>query len=147
MKPHFQFISIYRGESDFQIYDDTGSYRAHLRIFAEPYDSKLHNLSPEDYRLQIASTVGLLRRSPCDPPIPAGTVRAFNQWRETVEAERANKIRAEWHRYAETPQEAEEWIRDASQRLRARGTCEWVQGPGLTGHWRILELDAESVAA
>lgn len=147
MKPHFRFISTYRGESDFQVYDDTGSYRATFRLFAEPYDSKLHNYSPENYRLQVVSTVGLLRRSACDAPIPMETVRAFNAWREAEESERANRIRAEWHRYAETPQEAEEWIRDTFQRPRVRGTCEWVQGPGLSGHWRILELDAETVAA
>lgn len=146
MKPHFRFISHYRGESDYEISDRTGSYRAHLLIAAEPYDAKLHNYSPERYRREVVATVGFLRRSACES-VPLETVQAFNEWQIARSQDAAARMLAEWRRYGDSIEEVKEWIRATFVSNLASGTCEWVQGPGISGQWRILELEAETVAA
>ncbi len=89
----FAFKCGFMGNTSYTVTDETGTFEAELRHTLGAYERSILNphACPEDvvsYPDQVASEIGILRRSVCDNAgqLRPATVAAFNHWRSTEHA-------------------------------------------------------------
>lgn len=100
----FRWTSGYRGETEYEIYDRTGCYRARLLHTLTAYDDKHcpYNGTRADYERDVVGAHNLLHRAySSDKEIPADTLAAFNQWRAQEHFRHLEDIRSQPTRYGE----------------------------------------------
>jgi hypothetical protein len=121
----FQFLSGYRGESDFMVYNDPAipeNYRVHLRFTVDDADRKAFN---EQGWREVLTSPGILR---CgvhwnDGQVSAEVLSAFNDWRAAefaamIEERRARISAEDFAKYyaplaAPTPAVAGHWSKES----------------------------------
>ena len=89
----FAFKCGFMGTVSYTVTDETGTFEAELRHTLGSYERSILNPYAGagdivSYPDQVATEIGILRRSPCDNAgeVRPSTVTAFNHWRATEHA-------------------------------------------------------------
>lgn len=96
MNPSFKWQCSFMGTVDFMVTDETGTYRASMRL-SVPSGYELSIANGDDVRRDMRASLGLLVHGV--EPISAETVAAFNTWRAAEHAAFMAKLDAQPERY------------------------------------------------
>ncbi|TJW14416.1 MAG: hypothetical protein E5W82_10595 [Mesorhizobium sp.] len=101
MSYFFRSTCSYMGCVWFEVRDQTGSYKAELRVALGDYERSILNYDPDGIRKHVENAIGLLTRCVADNAgeIPAATVAAFNAWRLAEHERHMAHLRANPERY------------------------------------------------
>lgn len=100
---YFGWVLSFMGTVEYEVADDTGTYRAEIRHSYSDYELSIAN--GDDVRMHIKESVGILRRHSCASPsdhsfeMPTATVAAFNAWRLARHLAFVAKLEAAPERY------------------------------------------------
>lgn len=97
----FEWHCSYMGTVDYMVTDETGTFRAELRIALGDYERSVLNYRPEEIGREVEATIGMLRRCVCDNrgEILPDTIAAFNAWNAAEHARLMAHMRADPARY------------------------------------------------
>ena len=112
MTPHFHWKSAYKGEVDYIITDETGTYRASLRYSAGCFHPHEYNCDTiEEWIRDIADSVGVLHKfcSTTDGPVPPATLAAFNKWRQDEHDAQIAHLLAHPEKYGNIYEDTSPW--------------------------------------
>jgi hypothetical protein len=83
VEPRFRWTCSYMGRQEFEVIDETGTYRVETRYEASDYQRGISSYDDQGWQREVVDAIGLLYRyhGRLDQPIPQSTVDAFNAWR------------------------------------------------------------------